>query len=94
MRCWGHAERVSENIHDARLCNCNCPTAVVSVVDAFHCLCDPGYTGPRCEQDIDDCVDNMCSNRSICRDRHLVSAYFFLKWRRIDLLALGDLNQQ
>ncbi|KAK5882297.1 hypothetical protein CesoFtcFv8_020897 [Champsocephalus esox] len=41
------------------------------VVDGFYCLCNPGYAGLRCEQDIDDCMNSLCSSNSICRDLHL-----------------------
>uniref|UniRef100_A0A673I8G4 EGF-like domain-containing protein n=1 Tax=Sinocyclocheilus rhinocerous TaxID=307959 RepID=A0A673I8G4_9TELE len=42
-----------------------------SAVDGFYCLCNPGYAGIRCEQDINDCVSNMCENNSTCVDLHL-----------------------
>lgn len=68
-----------ELIYDAGRCNCS--TDFVSVVDGFYCLCNPGYAGLRCEQDIDDCVNSLCSANSICKDLHLVSIYFFLLGR-------------
>lgn len=43
-----------------------------AVVDGFYCLCNPGYAGMRCEQDINDCAGNMCENNSTCLDLHLV----------------------
>lgn len=63
-------------MYDAR--GCNCPTAFVSVVDGFYCLCNPGYAGLRCEQDIDDCMNNLCSPNSVCKDLHLVSDTIFI----------------
>lgn len=53
------------------------PPGSVSVVDGFYCLCSPGFAGPRCEQDVDDCANSLCSANSVCRDRHLVSWTFF-----------------
>ncbi|XP_067092648.1 protein eyes shut homolog [Osmerus mordax] len=50
--------------------HCQC-VAPFKVVDGFYCLCNPGYAGVACEQDIDDCVNNMCSNNSTCLDLHL-----------------------
>ncbi|KAI3363129.1 hypothetical protein L3Q82_011776 [Scortum barcoo] len=49
---------------------CQC-VAPFKVVDGFYCLCNPGYAGPRCEQDIDDCVNSLCSTNSVCKDLHL-----------------------
>uniref|UniRef100_A0A8P4KTZ8 Protein eyes shut homolog n=1 Tax=Dicentrarchus labrax TaxID=13489 RepID=A0A8P4KTZ8_DICLA len=49
---------------------CQC-VAPFKVVDGFYCLCNPGYAGLRCEQDIDDCVNSLCSTNSICKDLHL-----------------------
>lgn len=37
------------------------------------CDCGSGYEGLRCETNIDDCVDNKCSNNATCVD--LVQAY-------------------
>lgn len=59
---------------------CNCSTNFVSAVDGFYCLCNPGYAGLRCEQDIDDCVNSLCSTNSICKDLHLVSRHYFVCW--------------
>lgn len=37
------------------------------------CVCAPGFTGLRCEANIDDCESNKCQNNATCVD--LVQAY-------------------
>ena len=32
------------------------------------CECTAGYTGPRCEVNIDDCQSAVCPNNSMCVD--------------------------
>lgn len=68
--------RINRGYRAQRCCNPP-PAGSVSVVDGFYCLCSPGFAGPRCEQDVDDCANSLCSANSVCRDRHLVSWTFF-----------------
>ncbi|KAM8938265.1 protein eyes shut homolog [Lycaon pictus] len=49
---------------------CHC-VAPFKVVNGFSCLCNPGFAGLRCEQDIDDCILNACEHNSTCKDLHL-----------------------
>lgn len=35
----------------------------------YQCACSPGYGGPRCEVDIDDCAVDRCQNGGLCVDR-------------------------
>nr|XP_025846905.1 protein eyes shut homolog [Vulpes vulpes] len=49
---------------------CHC-VAPFKVVNGFSCLCNPGFAGLRCEQDIDDCILNACEHNSTCKDMHL-----------------------
>eukprot|EP01043_Picozoa_sp_COSAG02_P012130 COSAG02_NODE_462_length_21838_cov_17.900501_3_plen_4662_part_00 len=34
----------------------------------FHCACNPGYAGPQCETDVDECVSQPCRNSAACTD--------------------------
>lgn len=34
----------------------------------FVCLCAPGYTGDRCQKNVDDCASNPCLHGGICID--------------------------
>ena len=36
--------------------------------NSFACVCNPGYTGPNCDIDIDDCADVDCSENGRCVD--------------------------
>ena len=34
----------------------------------FYCECTAGYTGPTCEEDIDECLTAICPTNSRCVD--------------------------
>ena len=34
----------------------------------FRCDCVIGFTGPRCEQNINECASNPCHNEATCLD--------------------------
>ncbi|KAF4523890.1 hypothetical protein B566_EDAN016082 [Ephemera danica] len=38
------------------------------LINSFRCVCPIGYTGPRCETNIDDCLSSPCRNGGVCRD--------------------------
>jgi hypothetical protein len=38
-------------------------------VNGFSCSCIPGYTGPTCASDIDECAESPCTNGGLCQDR-------------------------
>ncbi|XP_005107991.1 MAM and LDL-receptor class A domain-containing protein 1-like [Aplysia californica] len=62
-------------------CTSNCTTAQClnggmcqADGESYTCRCAPGYTGPNCETDIDDCQLLPCQNKAVCVD--LVNSYF------------------
>ena len=59
------------------------------------CTCDPGYTGERCETDIDDCVTSPCANGGNCSDRvnnFTCSCVPFWDGRTCETCSLGCVN--
>uniref|UniRef100_A0A6Q2X112 Neurogenic locus notch homolog protein 1 n=1 Tax=Esox lucius TaxID=8010 RepID=A0A6Q2X112_ESOLU len=38
-------------------------------IASFTCYCRPGYTGPRCEFNINECLSQPCRNGGACQDR-------------------------
>ncbi|KAF7220051.1 fibropellin-3-like [Nothobranchius furzeri] len=54
---------------------CKCPAGMLSYVQnwsfviAFSCLCPSGHTGVYCEEDIDFCIENRCSEHGVCLDQ-------------------------
>lgn len=43
------------------------------LVFAYSCECPAGFSGARCESNVDDCVDHKCANNATCVD--LVQTY-------------------
>lgn len=41
----------------------------VNTQGSFQCQCGRGYTGPRCETDINECLSMPCQNDATCLDR-------------------------
>uniref|UniRef100_H2YSX9 EGF-like domain-containing protein n=1 Tax=Ciona savignyi TaxID=51511 RepID=H2YSX9_CIOSA len=52
-----------------------CGNGLCSSVNAvdYECLCDAGFTGENCEQDVNDCQSDPCFNHGICHD--LINSY-------------------
>ena len=46
----------------------NCVPGMGPLGVDYICQCAAGYTGPRCEVNIDDCQSVICPNNSICVD--------------------------
>lgn len=44
-----------------------------NAINAFQCICGPGFTGNLCQTQIDECVSNPCQNGGSCVD--LVNSY-------------------
>lgn len=45
-----------------------CGTPAVDCLDGFHCECRPGFSGARCQTNIDECDSNPCKNGGSCVD--------------------------
>lgn len=41
----------------------------INTLGSFECQCLQGYTGPRCEIDVNECVSNPCQNDATCLDQ-------------------------
>lgn len=41
----------------------------VNTQGSFLCQCGRGYTGPRCETDVNECLSGPCRNQATCLDR-------------------------
>jgi hypothetical protein len=40
----------------------------VNIPGSFKCDCASGFTGPRCETNINECQSNPCQNQGTCLD--------------------------
>lgn len=41
----------------------------INTLGSFECQCLQGYTGPRCEIDVNECISNPCQNDATCLDQ-------------------------
>lgn len=41
----------------------------LNTLGSFECQCLQGYTGPRCEIDVNECVSSPCQNDATCLDQ-------------------------
>lgn len=47
----------------------NGATCIPKADGSFECSCINGWTGPTCEENVDDCVNNPCLNNGTCIDK-------------------------
>lgn len=38
------------------------------MISGYFCLCNAGWTGPNCTENIDECISNPCQNGGSCTD--------------------------
>ncbi|CAF4272198.1 unnamed protein product [Rotaria socialis] len=57
---------------DAQVCTpdvCNKHgTCMPNAINSFACQCDPGFVGPTCNQEVDECESQPCANNGTCTD--------------------------
>ena len=47
----------------------NAGSCIQDVTGDIICLCEEGWTGSNCSENINDCTNNPCSNGGTCEDR-------------------------
>lgn len=50
------------NMNDCTVGACFHGGVCIDKVGGFECQCTPGYVGPRCEGDVNECLSNPCTN--------------------------------
>ena len=48
------------------LSQCENGGTCLNTIGGYECVCPPGYTGPYCAADINECLDNPCLNGGTC----------------------------
>ncbi|CAF3854827.1 unnamed protein product [Rotaria sp. Silwood1] len=60
------------NLTNAQVCTpdvCNKHgTCIPATFNSFTCQCDPGFVGPTCNQELDECASYPCANNGTCTD--------------------------
>ena len=41
----------------------------IDKINAFHCLCHPGFTGPKCRNSLSRCTSKPCMHGGVCIDK-------------------------
>lgn len=49
---------------------------VQDLVGGYECGCEAGWTGDRCQVDIDDCASSPCQNGADCYVSHYTEDHF------------------
>ncbi|XP_004677499.1 PREDICTED: sushi, von Willebrand factor type A, EGF and pentraxin domain-containing protein 1 [Condylura cristata] len=62
-------EASSQVFHECFLNPCHNSGTCQQLGRGYVCLCPPGYTGLKCEIDIDECSSLPCLNNGICKDQ-------------------------
>lgn len=61
-----------ENINDCPGHLCQNGATCVDGVNSYTCQCPPSFTGPYCNQDVDECAlrPSVCKNGATCTNTH------------------------
>ncbi|XP_066469621.1 sushi, von Willebrand factor type A, EGF and pentraxin domain-containing protein 1 isoform X2 [Tiliqua scincoides] len=58
----------SQVFHECFLEPCHNSGTCKQVGSGYICICPPGYSGLKCEMEIDECKSSPCLNKGICKD--------------------------
>uniref|UniRef100_A0A8C6R2L0 Sushi, von Willebrand factor type A, EGF and pentraxin domain-containing protein 1 n=1 Tax=Nannospalax galili TaxID=1026970 RepID=A0A8C6R2L0_NANGA len=64
----GQIQKQHEVFHECFLNPCHNSGTCQQLGRGYVCLCPPGYTGLKCETDVDECSSLPCLNNGICKD--------------------------
>lgn len=57
----------------------HCSVVDISVsTDGIRCLCVPGFTGSRCEVDVNECLIQPCQNNGTCFDQVTMQCFILV----------------
>ena len=67
-RYMNHSMLYIPRSHAPSLSPCENEGKCINTIGSFRCDCPLGFTGPRCEQNINECLSNPCQNSGTCLD--------------------------